>query len=198
MKMDFDAYQPQEHTQSLLLNDGTDLTVKTWLPYDQREALAMEIVNTVMTEDEEAGVCYEKYIADVIECFFILKYYTDLELGDYELGYAKKVFDWFTNNNHDLCELCEVTGYQCEVEPIVERLKDGVKAHITGMNSIRMQIRKLIDSIYGNQGLIDELAKSTELNEEMISLLGSGMKMLENKKKGQAGRRTDGLNFAKK
>lgn len=198
MKIDFDAFQPQEHTKPLLLNDGTDLTVKTWIPYDQREALAMDIVNTTMTEDEEAGICYEKYVADMIETFFILKYYSDLELGDYEMEYAKKVYDWFTNNNHDRSELCEITGYRSDVEPIVDRLKNGVKAHIAGMNSTQAQIRKLIDSIYGNQGLIDELAKSTELNEEMISLLGAGMKLMENKKKGQVIRKTEGLNFAKK
>lgn len=199
MKIEVDYEKLAEEYTEIELRDGSTLKMKKVLPFKQKEQLAIDLANYIMIGDEEAGACYPKYIRDAIEAYLVLKYYSDLETEEYSIEYVEKVADWMCTQGLTVYALTRETDFSW-VDSMVTYITDGVSAHIHGVNSLQGQIGRIIQSITGEKGLVDEMAKSTELNEQMISMIGAAM--AQNRRgKGKAGKIVDlpeTLNLAKK
>lgn len=182
--------------------DGTRVTVKKHILYGEKEAMAMELLLYTNATDDETFVMLDSYKKVLLETVLIVKYYTDIDLTDFgeEEGWHT-LMDWLVMNEV-YGQLLEVTEEDRQIVTEINRLMtEATRTSYAAEHSLGVKVQKMLgDEVLENEDMFTSMAKSEEVNNVMLQLVGAyreQQKAEKNRKKMDIG---DGvvLNFAKK
>lgn len=182
--------------------DGTRVTVKKHILYGEKEAMAMELLLYTNATDDETFVMFDSYKKVLLETVLIVKYYTDIDLTDFgeEEGWHT-LMDWLVMNEV-YGQLLEVTEEDRQIVTEINRLMtEATRTSYAAEHSLGVKVQKMLgDEVLENEDMFTSMAKSEEVNNVMLQLVGAyreQQKAEKNRKKMDIG---DGvvLNFAKK
>lgn len=182
--------------------DGTRVTVKTHIPYEEKEAMAMELLLYTNATDNETFVMFDSYKRVLLEAVLIAKYYTDIDLTDFgeDEGWCI-LMDWLVMNEV-YGQLMEVTAEDRQmVTEINQLMTEATRTSYASEHSLGVKVQKLLgEGVLESEDMFTSMAKSEEVNNVMLQLVGAyreQQKAEKNRKKMDIG---DGVvvNFAKK
>lgn len=141
--------------------------------------------------DEEAGIAYEAYNAELIRAFLILKYYTDMDLAEYDNSEGRcAVHDALAS--HGLWrEIMEIVDLDMDdVDVIAYKLGSSARRSFEEKHSLSRMLMKTFGALLGTEDLTQTVAKAEALNGKLIDMLAAVQK--------QPTANTGGLKLAKK
>lgn len=141
--------------------------------------------------DEEAGIAYEAYNAELIRAFLILKYYTDLDFAEYDnLEERCAIHDALAS--HGLWrEIMEIVDADMDdVDVIACKLGSSARRSFEEKHSLSHMLMKTFGALLGTEDLTQTVAKAEALNGKLIDMLAAVQK--------QPTANTGGLKLAKK
>lgn len=185
----------------ILGKDGTRVTVKKHIPYDEKEAMAMELLLYTNATDDDAMVMYDSYKKVLLETVLIVKYYTDIDLTDFgEEDDWRVLMDWLVMNEI-YNELMDRTAEDRQMVTEINRLMtNATRTSYASEHSLGVKVQKLLgDDVLENEDVFTSMAKSEEVNNVMLQLVGA----YREQQKAEKNRKMDigdgvVLNFAKK
>ena len=122
--------------------------------------------------NEEDKVCYESYKRLLIETFLLTKYYTNVDVSEYESeeGY-KKLYDYLTFNElyDPIMEACRVDHWR-HVDEIAWRLKDAATTSYEKKNSLGYKLEQTFGFLFTGEDLTDQIAAAEDVNGKMIDM----------------------------
>lgn len=146
-----------------------------------------------MVFDEESGIAYEGYNAELIRAFLILVHYTDLDLSQYDTPQGRyEAYDMIAS--HGLWEAIShiVAADMVAVDSICCRLQCSAQRVFEQKHSLEYRIGKMFEGLLGTENLAETVAKAEGLNSKLIDMLGA----LRKTQPVSAG--ASGMRFAKK
>ncbi len=177
--------------------DGKSIEVKTVIPYEEKEEMAKEYVAYTTVLDDENYAVYNSYQTDLIEMLLICKYYTNISTDDMqdERGW-RMLYDYLMTN--EMMEKLHTVVYNdvSAVLRIIRYISSSLEKTFTAKHSLPVRLLKTFGSILSEEDMAETLAKSEEVNNVMLDLIGAYKEKSANKTM-----RTDGgmvVNFAKK
>lgn len=123
--------------------------------------------------DEDSGIAYEGYNAELIRAFLILCHYTDMELAEYDTAEGRReVYDIVAS--HGLWpEIMKIVDDDLgDVEGICYRLMHSAKRSFEQKHSLEYRFGKVFESLLGTENLADTVARAEGLNSKLIDMLG--------------------------
>lgn len=141
--------------------------------------------------DEEAGIAYEAYNAELIRAFLILKYYTDLDILEYDNPEGRcAVHDALTS--HGLWrEIMDIVDADMDdVDVIAYKLGSSARRSFEEKHSLSRMLMKTFGALLGTEDLTKTVVKAEALNGKLIDMLAAVHK--------QPTANTGGLKLAKK
>lgn len=142
--------------------------------------------------DEESGIAYEGYNAELIRAFLILLHYTDMELAEYDTSEGRhEIYDMIAS--HDLWkEIMKIVDDDLgDVDSICYRLMCSAKRNFEQKHSLAYKVGRVFESLLGAENLADTIAHAEGLNSKLIDMLGA---LQKEQKPAELG----GMRFAKK
>ena len=143
--------------------------VKTWLPYSEMEAMAIEMAERTLLFDNETGVACIGHRESMVKGYLMAKYFTDLDVENCE---PEEVYDILMNSG--LYE--KIEG---QVVEIIWRVDDIYRALCKNMistyereNSLAYKLEKTFGFLFSGEDVTETMAKSELINEQMIDMLG--------------------------
>ena len=127
-----------------------------------------------MVFDEESGIAYEGYNAELLRAFLILVYYTDLDLADYDTMEGRQlVYDALST--HGLWDnILQIVNEDMRVvAAICTQLMEASKRNFEHKYTMEYKLRKVFDSLLGTENLVETIAKAEGLNSKLIDLMGA-------------------------
>ena len=131
-------------------------------------------MGAVMVFDEESGIAYEGYNAELLRAFLILVYYTDLDLADYDTMEGRQlVYDALST--HGLWDnILQIVNEDMRVvAAICTQLMEASKRNFEHKYTMEYKLRKVFDSLLGTENLVETIAKAEGLNSKLIDLMGA-------------------------
>ena len=131
-------------------------------------------MGAVMVFDEESGIAYEGYNAELMRAFLILVYYTDLDLADYDTMEGRQlVYDALST--HGLWDnILQIVNEDMRVvAAICTQLMEASKRNFEHKYTMEYKLRKVFDSLLGTENLVETIAKAEGLNSKLIDLMGA-------------------------
>ncbi len=145
-----------------------------------------------MVFDEELGLAYEGYNAELIRTFLILVHYTDLELTELDNPEGRcTAYDAIAS--HGLWDriMCIVDEDMADVDNICMRLESSARRTFERRHSMDYRLGKIFASLLGTEDLMETVAKAEGLNTKLIDMLEA---VQDKKQHSEVG----GIRFAKK
>lgn len=142
--------------------------------------------------DEESGIAYEGYNAELIRAFLILLHYTDMELAEYDTPEGRhEIYDMIAS--HDLWkEIMKIVDDDLgDVDSICYRLMCSAKRNFEQKHSLAYKVGRVFESLLGTENLADTIAHAEGLNSKLIDMLSA---LQKEQKPTELG----GMRFAKK
>ena len=173
-KYDMSHAADNARTTKVDLGNGNEITVLHFIPYSQKESFAMEFAEYVMQADEELGVCYDGYNAQMIEYYLVAKYYTDIDTEGIE---PSAVCDFLCNSSSidnimgvvsDDFYFCRNMGY---------RIIEACKIRFETENGLARVVKNLL-----NTDVDTNNEETRELIEKLIDMRGALMEKQEDEK----------------
>lgn len=144
-----------------------------------------------MVFDEEAGIAYEAYNAELIRAFLILKYYTDLELSAYDNPEGRAAIHDALASHGLWREVMDIVDFDVDnVDMIAFKLGSSARRSFEEKHSLAHMLMKTFGALLGNEDLTQTIAKAESLNGKLIDMLVAVQK--------QPTANTGGLQLAKK
>lgn len=156
------------------------IEVKQHIPYEQKEIMALEYVTYINNSDDTVGVMFDSYKRELIELVLICKYYTNIDITslDGEEG-MMMLHDWIMANDlYDAIHDAVFDDYYI-VEEIANDMKKHIRAVYDAQNSIGYKAKKVLGPLLETENIVDALAKSEEVNNTMVDLIGAYNKQKE-------------------
>lgn len=144
-----------------------------------------------MVFDEEAGIAYEAYNAELIRAFLILKYYTDLDLAEYDNPEGRAaIHDALASHGlwRDIMDVVDLD--MDDVDMIAFKLGSSARRSFEEKHSLSRMLMKTFGALLGTEDLTQTIAKAESLNGKLIDMLAAVQK--------QPTANTGGLQLAKK
>lgn len=145
-----------------------------------------------MVFDEELGLAYEGYNAELIRAFLILAHYTDLDLTELDNPEGRyTAYDAIATHGlwDDILDYILVD--MDDVHTICMRLANSAKQTYEHRHSLEYRMGKTFGSLLSTENLLETVAKAEGLNSKLIDMLGAVRKEQKHSEVG-------GIRFAKK
>lgn len=163
----------EPHVSTFVGQDGATVYVKHCLPYEEKERFAIEWATLTFAVNEETSVVYIAYNQDLVKTFLTVKYYTNIDVSDYD-----KNDRW-----HEVYDYVLFNGLLDDINTVVQKDMDLIQSIYYRMysvmdetervaNSLSHKIKKSFSSILTDEDITETLAKSEIINEKMIDMLG--------------------------
>lgn len=156
------------------LKDGAAAEVVKFIPFEEKEQMALEWAAGVLQTDDELGICYTGYTDDVFETYLFTKYYTSIAVEGED---PVKVFDYmiYTGTYGVMRE------YAIKDLWLVANMKDSMVEAV----KIRFEKEKSLEQLV--KGLLNtdpdtNNAETRELIEKLIDMKGALLEKEENEK----------------
>lgn len=144
-----------------------------------------------MVFDEETGIAYEAYNAELIRTFLILKYYTDLELSKYDNPDGRAAIHDALASHGLWHEVMDIVDFDVDnVDMIALKLGSSARRCFEEKHSLTHMLMKTFGTLLGNEDLTQTITKAETLNGKLIDMLAAVQK--------QPTANTGGLQLAKK
>lgn len=127
-----------------------------------------------MVFDEETGVAYAGYNAELIRAFLILVHYTDLDLTEHDNPQGRyEVYDAF--DTHGLwSEIYQIVNADMQaVDAICWRLEHSAKVNFERRHSMEYKLGKIFEGMLGTENLTESIARAEGLNSKLIDMLAA-------------------------
>ena len=142
----------------------------TFLPYSDCEECALEMARRMIIVDSD-GVVYYNYNQEMIEGFYKLKYFSNIDTDDWDTEDGMKtLYDFLRKNRTQHLTACYGAGWD-EVWNIVSNLYDAMNSKHVRTSSLSYKIGKMFESILTDEDVVMKLAESREVSEKMIDML---------------------------
>ena len=164
--------------------DGTEVTVRTHIPYADKTAMAQEITEQiVMVHDDSCW--YISYNREAIVAKAILKYYTDLNVDDAD---PDEIMDFLINNGlYD--QVMDVCGNDVEfVDQLVDGMTDGFVTVFDDDRSLAKAVRTSFGFLFNGEDITESLAKAEMAKDTLYNAVGA----LREKEEEEAKKLNDG------
>lgn len=197
-KIDFKKYKNMCEEAELIGKDGTKISVRNHISYEDKIALCREIIeNCVMIHDDSC--CYENVNINAERIKAIMKYYTNVTVDEAE---AMEVCDFAINN--DL--IGQIRDYihedYYELEDVYVTMLNMVIDTYTDDMSLKKAIKTSFGFLFNGEDITESMAKAEMTRDTMFKALNAlNEKEKEESEKLDKGRLTVSgkiLNFAKK
>lgn len=149
--------------------DGIFVEVKTWIPYSEMEAMAIEMAERILLFDEETGFACIGHSENMVKIYLTAKYFTDLDVEDCSL---EEVYDVMTRTGLFNKIEEKVMGNLWRVEDICRAMCKNMIDKYEKENSIGVKLQKTFGFLFSGEDVAESLAKSEVINEQMIDMLG--------------------------
>ena len=144
-----------------------------------------------MVFDEELGIAYESYIAEIMRLFLILSRYSDLDLTVYDSPEGRYALYDLLSTYGILKELTDFVEEDMRiVDCMAFRMQNAARRKFEYEQSLIYKLNRSLGDLLGAENLMESIAKAEGLNEKLIEMLG----MAQEKKATEFG----GLKLAKK
>ena len=188
--------EAEPETKTFSDKNGNDVAILDWIPADEKEAFARELVEYTMGTNDELGVCYKMMIEDEVYTYLLIKYYTDIDVSEIQDADGfRKLYDYAERSglkdemdsyisSTERCILYEMAGiYQDSIEKLYETehsLGYTVKKLLsTDVDTNNKETRELIEKLIDMKGALTE-------KEEQGKVLAFGKKKPANIRTGGA------------
>lgn len=180
-KIKIDAQNIQNTGVSVLeCKDGTKIEVKEHITYDEKEAMAIELAMYTSVTDEDAAIMYDSYKKPLLECALIAKYYTNIDVSEMESEKDWKVLiDWLTMNGVYGTLLDAVENDYQLVKELYVLMRNATYRSYEESHALSTKIKKSFASLLTDDDIAETIAKSEDVNRQMISLLDDAMSFRE-------------------
>ena len=172
---------PEIKVVTLTCKDGTYVQVKEHIPYDSKEALALELAMYTSVTDDAAEIMYDSYKKPLIECALVAKYYTNIDVSQMnEEKDWKILFDWLTMNGIYAKLFNAIEDDYKLVRELYMFMRCATYRSYEGSHALSMRIKKSFASILTDEDIAETIAKSEAVNNQMVDLLGAVTEKKEN------------------
>lgn len=194
---------PEVKETVLTSDNGVSIIVKHNISYAQKEKLAIELMAYINAENEDTHTMYTNYKEDLVEMFLICKYYTNIDISDMNTEDDwKMLYDWLVFECMDEKIMSVISHDYDVVYGMAMTIIRGIQKINDKNYSLFFQLQNLLGSLLEVGDITDALAKSEEVNNTMIDLIGAynKQKQEEATKPAKKQKLDSGLvvNFAKK
>jgi len=177
-KRKVDMKPAEAEIKSFEMRNGVIVDVTDFIPYEEKEEMAMAMANAMIQTDEDLGVCYKSYIEKIIEAYLFAKYYTNIDVEDAEVT--------------DVCDFLMAGGkYEgmkyhagfdlAVVMDMADRMFYAVKARMEKQASLGYMVKGML-----NTNPDTDNAETRELIEKLIDMKGALLDREKNEKKNAA------------
>lgn len=147
---------------------GQEIKVLKQIPYDQKLAYAQEFASNACVIDVSKGISYENYDTEALSVYMVCKYYTNIDLKDFELDMGA-LHDVMVHHMGVIKDVCAQDLYISDAMAFNYTLRT---IEIYNMeNSLNQKIKMSFGGILNGEDLLKVIAESRVVNEEMIDLL---------------------------
>ena len=188
--------ESEPETKTFSDKNGNDVVILDWIPADEKEAFARELVEYTMGTDDELGICYKMMIEDEVYTYLLIKYYTDIDVSEVQDADGfRKLYDYAERSglknemdsyisSTERYTLYEMAGiYRDAIEKLYETehsLGYAVKKFLsTDVDTNNKETRELIEKLIDMKGALME-------KEEQSKVLAFGKKKPANIRTGGA------------
>ena len=197
-KIEFKKYAEMYDLIELEGNDGTKVTVRSHIPYEDKMKLAQELCEEALMVHEDS-ICYEGYLIYAIKLKKMIEYYTDIKTDDID---PKKVADFVINNGLESKLRQAIQDDWNAVEDIFYSMSRGVMDTFTDDRGLTKAIRTSFGFLFNGEDITESLAKAEATKDTIYKALGA----LDAKEKEESEKMNDGklvignniINFAKR
>lgn len=181
-KIKIDAQNIQDTCVTVLdCKDGTKIEVKEHISYDEKEAMAIELAMYTSVTDEDAAIMYDSYKKPLLECALIAKYYTNIDVSEMESEKDWKILiDWLTMNGVYGVLLDAVEDDYKMVKELYVLMRHATYRSYEESHTLSAKIKKSFASLLADEDIAETIAKSEDVNRQMVSLMGDAMSFKEN------------------
>ena len=155
---------------------GQEIKVLKQISYDQKLAYAQEFASNACVIDVSKGISYENYDTEALSVYMVCKYYTNIDLKDFELDMGA-LHDVMVHHMGVIKDVCAQDLYISDAMAFNYTLRT---IEIYNMeNSLNQKIKMSFGGILNGEDLLKVIAESRVVNEEMIDLLAKAKKQDE-------------------
>lgn len=165
---------------TLTCKDGSHIEVKEHIPYDSKEAMALELAMYTSVTDDAAEIMYDSYKKPLLECALVTKYYTNIDVSEMaEEKDWKLLIDWLTMNGiyHELFSAVE-QDYKL-VRELYILMRYATYHSYEESHTLSAKIKKSFASLLTDEDITESIAKSEAVNSQMIDMIGAAMERKE-------------------
>ena len=197
-KIEFKKYAEMYDLVELEGNDGTKVTVRSHIPYEDKLKLAQELCEeTLMIHDD--SICYEGHLIYALKMKKILEYYSDVKVEDVS---EIKIADFVINNGLDDKLRKAIQDDWNAVEDIFYSMSRGIMDTYTDDRGLTKAIRTSFGFLFNGEDITESLAKAEATKDTLYRALGAlNAKEQEEQEKLNGGKLMVGnniINFAKR
>lgn len=197
-KIDFKKYANMHEETTLTGKDGTEITVRDHISYEDKVNMCREILeNCIMIHDDSC--CYESVSINAERIKAVVKYYTNIPVEDAD---ASAVCDFVINN--ELIKPIREYIYNdyMEAEDVYITMLNMVIDTFTDDMSLKKAIKTSFGFLFNGEDITESLAKAEMTKDTMFKALEAiNKKEQEEANKIDGGRLNVGgniLNFARR
>lgn len=155
---------------------GQEIKVLKQISYNQKLAYAQEFASNACVIDVSKGISYENYDTEALSVYMVCKYYTNIDLKDFELDMGA-LHDVMVHHMGVIKDVCAQDLYISDAMAFNYTLRT---IEIYNMeNSLNQKIKMSFGGILNGEDLLKVIAESRVVNEEMIDLLAKAKKQDE-------------------
>ena len=197
-KIEFKKYADMHDEVKVVGKDGTEVMVRTHIPYEEKVKLVREMLEEGMMIHDDSLI-YEGYLMQAIQMKKILEYYTDVKVDNI----APEVIADFMVNNEIIGDI-EDAIYKdwCAVQDIFFPMKNSVADTYQDDRSLTKALRTSFGFLFNGEDITESLAKAEATKETIYKAIGAlREKEQEEKEKINNGKLMIGdniINFAKR
>lgn len=169
IKVDMTA-KPEVWTD-VALEDGTQVKIRNYLPYAEREEAAAEYAaRALVVADEENGIVYDSYRMDIEWDYVMVKYYTNINVDGIP---TEDVFD-YAKRTKLLEAIKEIAGEDVYLTlGMGDKMAFAVTTAIEKRGSLPYFIKNRMGYLLDAEKTAETLAQAEDLKEKMIDILGA-------------------------
>lgn len=175
---------------------GIDVTVKHHIPIEEKNQMARDLIDATTFIDDEMKIVQKSYMEDVSALYLIIMYYTNIDLIDVV---PTMLYDWMTYHPDIWDQIRHIVN---EDYKIVYRmycvLKHGITQRYDKENSLSTAVMKTFGFMLNGEDITETLAKSSEISDKMIDVVGQLQELKSNQDAGKVKVGGNVINIGKK
>lgn len=193
-KINFKKYADAHEETELVGKDGTSITVRNHISYEDKVQMAKEVVEASVRIHEDS-CCYESHLTYAAKIKAMVKYYTNVQTDG---ATAEEVADFVINNDllGAIQEYIHDDYYQAE--DVFITIMNMVVDTYTDDMSLKKAIKTSFGFLFNGEDITESLAKAEMTKDTMFKALDAINKKEQEVNVGELAVGGRILNFAKK